>query len=361
MQAILVLVVPLAHLTGSLSVELVLVVMPLLSLCNQFVYPAETAALPRVVDEEELVDANSAFSFAYQGVDLAFNAAGGLLVAAIGAVAIYSLDAVTFALAAGLFAVARVPNGNSESEARTESDEGEGERGPFTDYSEKLREGFAYVHGTVLVPMLVGAVVVNFAIGATMAVLPAFAADRGGPETYGLLLAGITGGLLVGALIASRLKRRSLFALSAVGFTVGGMLWLSALTVAQTLGTAALFALAWLPVGVTNVVLAAFQQSVVPEGLLGRVTSVTTSGSVAAAPLGSFLGGAVADAWGPTTVVAATGFGFLFVALGWVVHPLLRGMPAIDDVDPEQYGLARESVDEAKSPTSDRDISTGAD
>ena len=42
-----------------LSVWVVLAVMPLLSLLNQPVYLAQSAALPRIVDREELVGANS--------------------------------------------------------------------------------------------------------------------------------------------------------------------------------------------------------------------------------------------------------------------------------------------------------------
>ncbi|WP_158058360.1 MFS transporter [Halorussus halophilus] len=359
LQAVLVLVVPIAHFTGHLSVGLVLVVMPVLALCNQFVYPAETAALPRVVEDEELVDANSAFSFAYQGVDLAFNAAGGVLVAAVGAVAIYTLDAVTFALAAGLFAVARIPSSGDgdevELDANPDTEEAE-EQAPLTEYFDKLQEGIDHVRGTVLVPVIAGSVVVNFTIGATMAVLPAFAAERGGPETYGLLLAAITGGMLVGALVASPLKRRSLYVLSATGFAVGGVLWFAALAVPQTLGTVALFALAWVPVGVTNVVFAAFKQSVVPDHLLGRVSSVGVSAGTAAAPLGSLLGGTVADAWTPTLVVAATGLGFLFLTFYWVVHPSLRGMPALSDIDPGDYGLAREPAGGSESESASESV-----
>jgi MFS family permease len=108
-QAVLVLTVPVAHVTGYLSVWLVLAVMPLLSLLNQFVYPAGTAALPRIVDEEELTAANSLFATTYQGSELVFNALAGVLVTAVGAVTLFAVDSVTFAVAVALFAGLRVP------------------------------------------------------------------------------------------------------------------------------------------------------------------------------------------------------------------------------------------------------------
>ncbi|MFC6724587.1 MFS transporter, partial [Halobium palmae] len=84
LQGALVLVVPVAAHFEALSVALLLTVMPLLSLLNQPVYPAQSAALPRIVDRDGLVAANSLFTFAYQGVDAAFNAVGGVLIAAVG-------------------------------------------------------------------------------------------------------------------------------------------------------------------------------------------------------------------------------------------------------------------------------------
>ncbi|MFB9807612.1 MFS transporter [Haladaptatus pallidirubidus] len=47
-QATVVLVIPVAWLFGIRSVTLVLVVVPILSLLNQFVYPAQSAALPEL-------------------------------------------------------------------------------------------------------------------------------------------------------------------------------------------------------------------------------------------------------------------------------------------------------------------------
>jgi len=107
-QALVVFAVPLAYTLGYLNVWVVLAVMPLLSLLNQPVYPAESAALPRVVDREQLVQANSLFALAYQGVDAAFNAIGGVLIALVGATALFVFDAVTFAAAALLFAGLRI-------------------------------------------------------------------------------------------------------------------------------------------------------------------------------------------------------------------------------------------------------------
>ncbi|HET7325092.1 MAG TPA: MFS transporter [Halococcus sp.] len=333
LQGALVLVIPIAAWTGQLSVMVVLVVMPVVSMLNQFVYPAQSAALPRIVREDELTDANSAFSFAYQGTDLVFAGLGGVFVALVGAVSLYLADSVTFAVATLVFATVHIPAADGSDTERVAS--------AVDDYTEKLTEGIDYVRGSVLALILVESVLVNAVIGATMAVLPAFAELRGGSETYGFLLAAISAGLLVGALCAAPLKRFSLSRLTIVGFAVSAVVWFGAVATNWLPATLVLFCLAWLPIGVTNVVFAAMTQTYVPEHLLGRVTSVTTSASAAAMPVGSLLGGLAGETWGAEVVVAATGVGFLFVAGYWFFHPLLRRVPALEDLDPTKYGLGR--------------------
>lgn len=83
-QGMVVLVIPVAAWVGRLSVPLLMVVIPLLSLINQVVYPAQSALLPRIVDRNELASANSLMAMAFTGVDMVFNALGGLLIAAAG-------------------------------------------------------------------------------------------------------------------------------------------------------------------------------------------------------------------------------------------------------------------------------------
>jgi hypothetical protein len=76
-----------------------------------------------------------------------------------------------------------------------------------------------------------------------------------------------------------------------------------------------------------NVLLASLVQSAVPEGVVGRVSSVFGSASQVATPVG-----ALAGVLGPTPVVGAGGAFMLVLAAYWVVVPSLRRMPAVDAV-----------------------------
>jgi MFS family permease len=368
LQGLLVLSVPLAAATGSLSVWLVLAVMPALALLNQLVYPAQTAAIPRLVEQDELVSANSMFALAYQGVDAVFNALAGVLVALVGAVALFTVDAVTFAVAAALFATLSVPRAEAtgadidttpgvvpetpmpDPEAapdggqppdETVSTAGEpdldsatpdGQNG-LSAYLTDLREGIAYLRGTFVVPMLVGSVVINFALGATIAVLPSYGAHVGGAEGYGFLMAAFAIGILLGALAASGLAGLAFGRLSVAAFLLSGVAWLAAVSVGWLPATVTLFAIAFVPVGITNVLIVSVIQAVVPESLLGRVTAVLGSASAVATPFGALAGGTAASLFGPVPVVAVAGVGFLLLA-GYVASvPSLRRLPAVGDID----------------------------
>jgi MFS family permease len=359
-QAVLVLAVPVAAWFGVLSVWVVLTVIPLAAFVNQFAYPAQQAALPRIVDDADLVRANAALQVGYSGVDATFNAVAGLLVAAVGAVALYLVDAVTFLLAAALFVSLRIPARAASVEAAQTDGTPTGEapaadpaaggdgaptlagdggreqvglRGAVDRYLDDLRGGVGFVRGTLLLPLLVTGLVANFTLGGVTAVLPSFAAGYGGADVYGLLLAGIGAGTLLGALLASRLEHLPVGVLSMGGFLLSAGLWGLGVASPWVPATAVLFALAFVPVGVTNVVIMSMVQRLVPEGMLGRVSALLGSVSTAMAPVGSLLGG-VSAAWlGVGTVAAGAALGFLFVAVYTAAVPHLRTLPPAGEVE----------------------------
>jgi MFS family permease len=339
LQAVGVLAVPLAAATGHLSVWLVLAVMPVLSLVSQFDNPAMAATLPRIVEDEQLVRANSLFSAAGQSLDMVFNAASGALIAVVGAVAIYLVDAVTFVVALGLFLGLAIDSKEDAAGEEARADGGEPDADPVGDYLEQLREGFDYLRGSAIASIVVGAVVVNFTFGVTMAVLPAFAESLGGPETYGLVMAAVAGGNLVGSM-ASSLVEELPFGRLAVGcFVVSALCLSAAVAVPGVSATVALFFAAFVPSGAFNVVFFAMLQSAVDDDMLARVTSVTSSGATAMMPVGSLVGGTAASAVGVTTALYGTGAAFGFIAVYFLARPRLRLLPPVAETDEGVLGL----------------------
>jgi len=346
-QGVLVLAVPVAAYFGYLSVWVVLVVVPVMAAIAQLGYPAHTAAVPRLVEDDRLVSANSAMSFAMQSVNLGANAAGGILVATIGAVTLYTVDAATFAVAAVLFATitfatsgADTPEPTPTPTAAPDGGEPDDDTGEVAEpdeavegYVAELRAGIDYIRGSLLAAMVAGTLVVNFVFGISTAVLPAYADGLGGAETYGLLLAAISGGNLLGSVAASLVQRYPFGRVLIGAGLLSAVTWAGALLVGWVPATAALFVATFVPIGATNVALSAAVQSAVDEELLGRVSSVLSSASTAALPVASLVGGVMGSVLGPRTTLWVSGGGFLLLAGYILVRPALRNLPPVADLD----------------------------
>ncbi|WP_077615674.1 MFS transporter [Caenibacillus caldisaponilyticus] len=333
-QLILISLIPISYGFGFLNVPLLLIIIPLAAFIEQFAYPSETKALPMILNKEELVKGNSWFSFAYKGIDMAFNALGGWLVATIGAMALFVTDAVTFAITACLFGLLSLPVGHKRSkEIKT------GARTSIKDYFADLSEGFSIVFHSLLAAFLLGSIICNFALGASTAVLPSFSNQRGGADIYGLYLASESIGVLLGSFLSSWAGKFRVGYFTIVSFIIGAGCWLLAALVPWTVPSIAFFGLAWIPIGASNVLLGAVKQSVVPIHLLARVSSVTYSMSAVAMPIGSLLGGYYASTFGSPIVFALAGSGFLVIAIVWWSHSKLRQLPPSTAMTPSTFHL----------------------
>lgn len=327
-QAVVVLIVPIASHFGYLSVTLILVVFPILSLINRFVYPAQYTALPRIVPESQLTRANSAFTFAEEGTSMAFNALGGILIGLIGAVSLYVVDSVTFAAAMLLFAGVQIPPAGDSTESDTQSD--------IADYISDLSEGVRFIQGSVWPKLILVGAIGNFNIGIAMATLPAFGAVRGGPAIYGALTAALGAGLALGALGASQVEHMSFGRVWMLGYGLAFILWLGSVYSPWVPSMVVLFMLAWIPSGITNVLENSLLQTVVPDELIGRVMAVSSSASWIALPIGSLIGGPISSALGSVTTMALASSGFGFISLYFATQPRLRRLPAINELEPEE-------------------------
>lgn len=328
LQGAVVLVIPIAALLGRLNVWIVLMVMPLLTLVGLCTGPAQNAALPRVIDDEMFTRANSVISLASQGSESIAQAVAGTLIATIGAVTVYVIDAVTFATATVLYGLVRIPTLDRVDENQTSE-----------SYVGDIREGIQLITGSVISHLVMTAAIVGLFSGATMAVLPAFAAALGGPALFGLLTATMTVGSFVGSLVAPRFEHTAFGRVAGIGLGFAGLCWGGAVTSQWLPVTVVLFGLAWVPVGVYNVLISTTLQTGVPNDLLGRVSA--TAGSLAAVtgPVGLLLGGIAGDFLGSQTVIGATAIGFIGAAGYWYVVPVLRTFPPVTEISTDEFTI----------------------
>jgi MFS family permease len=340
LQLGLVLVIPLADLSGQLSVWVLLLVLTALSILHQPGYLAESAAIPRVVERANLVAGNSLFAVAHQGIFAGFNVVGGVLVAAFGAVTMFWVDSLTFALAILIYSTLRIPPvlegrvSDVDAEAEAELTVASLTDGGSVTYRTELGAGIEVVRGSIIAPMLVAPALVYLATGGVFAVLPAYAAEIGGPSVYGLLAGAIGGGLLVGAGLAGVLRTLPVGRLIVAGLALSSVSWLLGVAVDGLLPTVGLLLVAFVPIGAVSVLLVSMVQVLVPGHLLGRVIGLVMSTTSLAMPIGSLVGGGVAVATSPTLVLGAAGVTFAVCSLYVLAVPRLRRLPQVDHLPP---------------------------
>lgn len=326
LQCILILIIPITHYFDLLTVQLLLIIMPIVAFIEQFAYPAQSKALPLLLHKTQLLKGNSLFSFAYQGIDLICTTLSGILVALFGAITLYVIDSFTFAVTAILFFSLKMPK-------QTETSTSLSTKQYFTD----LKEGFSIVFRSLMSVFLIGSVVANFSIGMTMAILPSFADSLGGVKSYGFFLAAISAGSLIGALFSSWVGKWNVGRVSIISFATGAIFWFLSTIVPFQWLSIFLFGLAWIPIGATNILFATISQMVIPNQYIGRINSVMRSMSTIAMPFGSLIGGYTANVFSSQLIFALASIGILFISLVWLLHPKLRALPKADEITADTF------------------------
>lgn len=338
-QGVVVLVLPVAAYTGNLTVELILVMIPALSLMALVVSPVQATLVPRIVADEQLSRSNSALATVTLGLDMIFDALGGIFIAVFGATTLFLVDSLTFAVAGLLFFGMMIPAVDGE----------ESEESAIAAYVADLRAGIDILRGTVFIDMIFTSAVFNFAVGVTLAILPAFGDLLGGAATYGLLLGALGIGRLVGSASASYLTDISYGRLKTVTCLLSALLWLGSVYSPSVVLTVGLFGLAWITDGIDGVMIETLNQKVFPADLLGRVSAIKGTISQGTLPIGSLVGGFIAEQLGTTMTMGLAAVGFGFVGLYFALRPTLRGLPAMTDVDPAAFNVRVDAPPSTKS------------
>lgn len=341
LQALLLLIVPAAYYLDFLTVGLVLAITPILSTLNMWVYPAQMSALPKILDKKDLTKGNSLFSLAYQGIDVACNAVSGVLIIVLGAVTLYLWNSAGFFIGALLFAQLRFgtrdktsDNNNDETPDHSGSRSPD-RRSPFKTYLSDMKDGLRLILATPLSRILIGIIVINAAGGATFTVMPAFADSLGGPEVYGVLLMAQACGSLIGAMLAPYMKLEGvrLGRIFSGAFFLSGAAWCLSVFTPWTWLVVLVYGFAWLPGGVTNVIINTVIQKSIPERQLGTVFAASSALSGIAMPLGSLIGGSLGTITASSIVIAGCGIAVLGASVFWMFDTVIRSLPAPDHMD----------------------------
>jgi predicted MFS family arabinose efflux permease len=326
-QAVVVGAIGLLFITGLATVPLLACLSALVGVLNGLWYPAYPGLATDVVPDKHLQPANAYMSVAGNGGFVVGTALGGLLVAAIGSGWAILIDGVSFLIAGLLvFSLRRFSRPHRSGES------------PVRD----LLDGWkVFVSYRWIVAVVVAfSFVVMVMRGAEEVLGPVLANERyGGPAGWSAILGALSVGLLLGAVVASRLRPSRPIALGmAVCFALPA--WLISLAVAAPLPVVMLFGFVW---GVAIEILQVFWltalQRNVPAESLSRVSSYDAFGSLIFGPIGLALAGPmlafipISEAFAICAVVSAAAVaGALLVPSVWRLRRS-DGLPTMPKVD----------------------------
>jgi len=277
--------------------------------------PARRTFMPRLVPPEQLTAAIALNTLTGRIAMLAGPALAGLIAAAWGVRACYAIDTVSFV--ASLYATARLPamrpaGSQAGRPPRQGADVRRGRRSLGA-----AAEGLRFIGRT---PLLVAAFLTDLdamLLGLPVALFPALNAAHfgGSPRTLGLLNAAVGVGGLASAVLSGPAAR---VARQGRGMLAGTMIWGAAIA---CFGLTASLPLALLMLAVagaadtlTVTFRAAMVQTVTPDELRGRVSSVEYIIGTGGAPLGNVESGAVASLTTPVISTVVGGLGCLVIA-----------------------------------------------
>jgi MFS family permease len=276
-----------------------------LSAGGVFFNPAAQSLLPAVVDEEELVAANSGLWSAAVTSQIALAPLAGLLVAALGPAPAFLLNAATFAVSAGLLIGLQAP---AEAAEPT----------PTANWRIRLAEAVQlFARGPLLRTLAAVQVLAALSAGATSALLVVLAERRlrVGADGYGVLIAAIGVGAASGPLILARLSHNPRRPALVFGpFLLRGVVDLVLAWATQLRVAAAALVAYGIGTSTGAVTFNSLLQAEVPAHQRGRVFA-GFDGLWQLGRLASLaLGGALADAVGITAVYALGGLLLLTAA-----------------------------------------------
>jgi len=259
----------------------------LVAAVNVFFDPCKLALLPDVVEERQLLRANSVLATGETLTEVVGYATAGFALAWVSTATAFRIDAATFLVSAVAFILMRYRRPLREATEHA-----------TLSVRREVGEGIDFVRrhrGLLLNTLLV--IVATLGIGATYPLTFFFAVDvlDGGTAAFGLFEASIAAGFLAGSLLLATLGARVpkgyaiLGGLAAAGAAYG----LVALT--DTVWAACIFFAA---AGVANaaalIAIDTYVQAIVPEALRGRVWTMRFTFTQGAYALSVLAGGALA-------------------------------------------------------------------
>ena len=346
-------------LSGHLSFGLVVAIVAMDNLISSFFSPANNALGPLLLTKEQYSQGAAMSQGMSKLLRMASMPLGGVLVAVLGVAATLLITGSVYLIAAFIVRFVEEPHmGRDISSSITGGKESEGSGNEEVEVGvpETLRQRWidplvATVRMLFSVPLLAAALfmvgLLNFILSPIGVMMAPYAKSLGGgAEGYGLLLAGITAGELLGyaAFTAFRSSRSLPFILGGslvMGLSVGALAWATNLLLAiVALGMAGFGAVA------VGVHLDALAIKVIPREFIGRALSMIGVLLNGLGPLGLVAAGFALRALSFTTIFSVISGLLIIASLLWLWPSIASAVRAAELAPEEIY-------DETEAPAAE--------
>jgi MFS family permease len=291
--------VPLVSAVGALSIWWIYATAFVLATLGIFFQAAQFAAIPSLVERDELVTANGRIQASFSAATVVGPLAAGALLAFIPVESLLYIDALTFVVSAVALALIGRPFNAPREPART-------------SIRADVVEGLRYVlRHPVLRNISVMMALINFVGVTVVAQLILFAKQRFAVTDgeLGLLFAADGAGVVLLSLAAGSLRSRFSFG----NVALGALMLSGVATFALAYAPSFLFAVGFSALSsglgaLFNINTGSLRQAIVPNHLLGRIITIAMVLAWSANPLGATIGGYIVERTGDVqTVYAAIG------------------------------------------------------
>jgi MFS family permease len=326
-RALLIATIPLTAFFGWLGLEQLYVIAALVSILSVFFDVAYQSFLPSLVENDELVEANSKLSAAMSVAEASAFSSAGWLIQLLTAPIAMLVDALTFVASAGLVARIREP-------------ERQGELGPAESpptIASDVMEGLRAVWGqAILRAMVIAGLAQNLAFGLVGTVFLLYVNQEVGfdPGILGMIFA--VGGVssFLGAMIAGRLPRFGIGAVMVISLLLAaiGEAFIPLATTVNAVGVLFLVGqqiVADSALTVYDINQVSLRQAIAPAHVLGRINASVHVTEIGAVLLGTVVAGYMGETVGlRETLWAGVGLSLL-AAVALALSPVraVRSIP----------------------------------
>ncbi|MGM9973706.1 MAG: MFS transporter [Clostridiaceae bacterium] len=299
----------------------------IMGICGAFFNPAMGSVVPDIVPENKIIKANSLYSIASTGTEIAGTVSGGFVYTLLGAPITFLANGISYIFSAITEMFMRIPeNKVGKADSNFKKDFIEGFR-----FSWKLK-GVRYL-------MLISCAMNFFFQIAFTLMMPMFTEVGGlGEEKYGIVMGFLTGGMLIGMLILSVInipkgKRYLVFMIAGVVFYIVSIF---IPIIRSFYGLSAVLFFVGVSNAIINTIFNSSIQTVVPGGMRGKVLSILGTLSMGLAPIGNLIGGVLGEIFPVRTVMLVSFIMILAVGICVVFIKSLKGFinfnPEVDSI-----------------------------